>query len=389
MLELKDLKIQAGNFRVAGVNLKIMTGSCHVLVGPTGSGKTLILESIVGLRALVEGKIFWQENDISRKPIEQRGISYVPQDLALFPHLTVRENIAYGLRLRKTPPMKQKKIVESLAESIGISQLLDRPIQNLSGGERQRTALARALASGNKLLLLDEPLSALHSSMKREIWLLLKKLQKDYDLTILMVTHDLEEAFFLGDFISILFKGKLVQTGTKYEVFGCPCDATIAKFLGVENILCAELYARNGNILDLRFQDFYLSLQINFTLERGSMIKVETGDSVILGIRADTLLVERVDQGNTSLKSSNTCFGTVSQTYLQGRSLLVLVKPDYLLQSIDSLYCTYPLTEAKPLLPEEKVRVIFPTNGLMLWPQSSSQLDEKHSNATQSNKSSV
>lgn len=353
---------------MAGVNLEIMPGSCHVLVGPTGSGKTLILESIVGLRTLDKGKIFWQGSDITASSIEQRGISYVPQDLALFPHLTVRENIAYGLRIRKMPEQEQKKIVESLAESIGISQLLDRPIQNLSGGERQRTALARALAPGNKLLLLDEPLSALHSSMKREIWILLKKIQKEYDFTILMVTHDLEEAFFLGDYISILFHGELVQSGVKNEVFGYPKDSSIARFLGVENILNTELYAWEGNIISLRFRDFHSIIKVNLTpVKQDFLIKLLRGDSVVLGVRADALLVERVAQSNALFKYSNTCLGTVSQTFLQGGALLVLVQPDHTLPSMDVLYCLSSLTETKPLVPGEKVRIIFPVNGLMIW----------------------
>ena len=190
MLEIKNLYLQAGDFQVEQINFAVSVGACHALVGETGSGKTLILETVAGLRKAKSGNIYWLERDITHLTPEQRKLAYVPQDLALFPHMTVRENIEYGLRMQRNFSSDKCAELEKLARNLGIHHLLERSIKNLSGGERQRTALARALAPGNTLLLLDEPFSALHEAMRRELWLLLKALQQQYGITILIVTHD-------------------------------------------------------------------------------------------------------------------------------------------------------------------------------------------------------
>ena len=172
MLEVAELSVRAGGFSLSDISLEVYPSSCHVLLGPTGSGKTLLLESIIGLRNPDKGKILLDGSDITGCPAERRGLAYVPQDLALFPHLTVRENILYPLRIRGSKQNADNGIVRELIESLDIRHVLDRPVSNLSGGERQRTALARAVASGCRTLILDEPLSALHQSLKRELWFL-------------------------------------------------------------------------------------------------------------------------------------------------------------------------------------------------------------------------
>lgn len=285
MLELQDLCLKAGNFQIDKFSLKVPEGICHVLMGPTGVGKTLVLETICGLHPLVSGKILLAGNDLTGKAVEKRGISYVPQDLALFPHLSVKENIFYGLKIRSLSAPQYNCRITQLIEALGISHLLDRSTLNLSGGERQRAALARALAAGNKILLLDEPFSALHESMKRELWLLLKDLQKQYQLTVLMVTHQLEEALFLGEQLTVFLQGGIVQTGSKHEILRFPRNARVAEFMGVQNIFRVRIAGE-----DEFFSD---ELKTIFKLNRssGSCPGLNKGDIMLAGIRARDLRV--------------------------------------------------------------------------------------------------
>ena len=199
MLEVRHLSVSADKFLQNDVYLTNPTEGCHAIVGATGSGKTLLLESIIGFRRPSRGAILLNGEDMTQLPVEARGISYVPQDLALFPHLTVRENILFGARVRGIRTAEHDELVRQLVTSVGIGALLDRSVAHLSGGERQRVALVRAVATGNRLLLLDEPFSALHEGLRRELLFVLRELQQNHGLTLLMVTHDTEEAFFLSD----------------------------------------------------------------------------------------------------------------------------------------------------------------------------------------------
>jgi ABC-type sugar transport system ATPase subunit len=228
MLQINDLNMSAGNFSVNNINLSVPDGCCHALLGGTGNGKTLILESIAGLRPIKSGEILVDERNITKEFPENRFISYVPQDLALFPHLNVEQNIFYSKRFKKSQGRNNEEIQE-IIKRLQIEDIMHRSIKNLSGGEQQRVALARAFASGNKVLLLDEPFSALHSAMKRTLWNMLLDIQKRYKLSILMVTHDLEEASFLADYVSILHNGRILQTGTKKDVFKNPAHIEVTK----------------------------------------------------------------------------------------------------------------------------------------------------------------
>jgi ABC-type Fe3+/spermidine/putrescine transport system ATPase subunit len=199
-----------------------------VRLGGTGNGKPLILETIAGLRHMTSGKIRINDIDITKLPPEKRSISYVPQDLALFPHLNVMRNIFYSQRFKKERQGDGQEISD-IIKSLQLEGLMNRTIHNLSGGEQQRVALARALASGNRVLLLDEPFSALHYTLKRTLWSLLSDMKKRYKMAILMVTHDLDEAFFLADHISVLYQGRILQTGTKEEIINSPSTSTLRR----------------------------------------------------------------------------------------------------------------------------------------------------------------
>lgn len=238
MIELKDLSLQLGNFCLKEINLSIDTGEFFVLLGPTGTGKTVLLESIAGLKPLSRGNIIINGKDISKHKPEERNISICYQDLALFPHMRVKDNIKYGLKFKKDRQASRLQMnFETLVELLKIEHILDRYPIYLSGGEKQRVALARALIVDPDILLLDEPLSALDAGMKESIESELKNLHKELEITTIMVTHDFREAYYLASSIGIIKDGAIMQTGSKQEVFDQPASLFVAEFVGMKNLI--------------------------------------------------------------------------------------------------------------------------------------------------------
>lgn len=319
MIEVVGISVSAGSFFLSDISLAVQQGSCHAILGPTGSGKTVLLESIIGLRKPCKGKILIDGNEITGCPTERRGLAYVPQDLALFPHMSVRENILYPLRMRGVKQGTENGIVRELVESLDIRYVLDRSVRNLSGGERQRTALARAVASGCKNLVLDEPLSALHQSLKKELWYLLKDIQKRYDLAILMVTHDLSEAFFLGDAVSIIIDGKLHQQGNKGDVYRNPGSLAVAKFLGITNLFRAkaEGTSEDSQSVDCEELDASLRLSVPVRKSAGALAPF-----LVVGIRPED--VEVLMPGDPLPSITNTIAGTIRDVFEHENSVTVI-----------------------------------------------------------------
>lgn len=211
MIEIRDVTIAAGTFRLTRLNLQIREGEYAVLMGRTGQGKTTILESICGLRRIVGGRIFVRHQDVTRWPPGAREIGYVPQDLALFPTLSVKEHLEFALRLRRAPRELIQHRVGELAAVLGIEHLLGRKIRGLSGGESQRVALGRALSFRPAVLLLDEPLSALDESTRQEMQNLLRDVTRQTRVSTLHVTHRQEEADLLADRKLLLRDGTISE----------------------------------------------------------------------------------------------------------------------------------------------------------------------------------
>ncbi len=199
MIELRNVSIHAGAFALKDVALYIPKGEYAVLMGRTGRGKTTILEAICGLRTIQTGQILIDDTDITDWAPADRAIGYVPQDLALFPNMNVRAHLEFALRLRSQSRSMMDERVKELAEVLGINHLLDRSIHKLSGGESQRVALGRAISFRPAVLLLDEPLSALDETSRNQIQVLLKKINRDLNVTVLHVTHSTDEADTLAD----------------------------------------------------------------------------------------------------------------------------------------------------------------------------------------------
>ncbi|MEW5892605.1 MAG: ABC transporter ATP-binding protein [Pseudomonadota bacterium] len=240
MLELETLSARAGGFRLDGVSLTVGAGECHAVLGPSGSGKSTLLAAVLGTLPVSSGHVRLAGQDITRLPVEHRHLGYVPQQLGLFPHLSVRDNVRYSARARRVPEAEYRPLLDRLTEITGIGALLDRRVSTLSGGERQRVALVRALAANPRLVLLDEPFTALNESLRRELWWLMKDLQRERGLTVLLVTHDLTEAYFLADHITVLIDGRQEQSGAKATVYRRPASEPVARFLGLKNLYPAR-----------------------------------------------------------------------------------------------------------------------------------------------------
>ncbi|MCX7967800.1 MAG: ATP-binding cassette domain-containing protein [Armatimonadetes bacterium] len=256
MLEVENLSIRLGEFDLRDISFKVDDGEYFVLLGPTGTGKTVLVECIAGLHRPRAGRIVLNGRDVTNLPPEERGIAYVPQDYALFPNLTAFENIAFGLRVRRLPDERVRAKVLELAEWLGIAYLLDRLPLTLSGGEKQRVALARALAVEPQILLLDEPLAAVDEQTRERLCRELKSIQRQTGATFIHVSHNFEETLAVADRIGVmnftegtgdegrgtrLRIGRLLQVGTPEEIFHRPANEFIAQFTRAENIWRGEV----------------------------------------------------------------------------------------------------------------------------------------------------
>jgi ABC-type sugar transport system ATPase subunit len=240
MINLKNICVTMGDFSLKSINLDIGKGEYFVILGPSGAGKTVILEVIAGLRAPACGEVWINGDNATQFAPETRKIGYVPQDNVLFPFLNVYDNIAFGLREVNCPGLPVDESVTRLANLLGISNLLGRNVRALSGGEKQRIALARALVLSPKVLLLDEPLSALDLKTAKYLRVELKRIHRELGVTMVQVTHNQSEAEELADRIGILNAGKLEQVGRAEEVFFYPKNGIVSDFIGTPNILSCD-----------------------------------------------------------------------------------------------------------------------------------------------------
>ncbi|MBK8996970.1 MAG: ABC transporter ATP-binding protein [Myxococcales bacterium] len=244
MISVRALATRAGTFRLGPVSLTIRRGEVLVLLGPSGAGKTLLLETMMGLRQADAGQVVIAGRDVTRLPPEQRDLAYLPQDVALFPHLSVRDNVLFGRRVRGTLAGAEAELVR-LADLVQIRHLLGRAtIGSLSGGERQRVALARALITNPNVVFLDESFSGLDAHIRQELLSQLRELQRSLELTVVYVTHNQREASAIGDSVAVLMEGSVVQEAAPETLFRHPADLRVARFIQLSNIL--ELDSTHG-----------------------------------------------------------------------------------------------------------------------------------------------
>lgn len=235
-IEIKHIHKHFGDFTALNdINLTVNSGELATLLGPSGCGKTTLLRIIAGLETANTGRIYFDGTDVTDTPVQKRGIGFVFQNYALFRHKTVADNIAFGLTLLKERPSQSdiNKRVSELLDLVQLPHTKDRYPHELSGGQRQRIALARAIATNPKLLLLDEPFGALDAKVRKELRSSLRQIQKDIGITSIMVTHDQEEAVAVSDTIVIMNHGVVEQIGTPDELFVKPNSEFVVDFLGL------------------------------------------------------------------------------------------------------------------------------------------------------------
>jgi molybdopterin-binding protein len=239
MIRLENLHVRVGNFDLQDISLEVPKGGYALIIGPTGSGKTTLLEAVAGHARLRSGRVFMHDDEVTDLPPEQRGLGFVYQQYHLFPHLSVKDNIGYGLRRRggRHDGREASTRIAELADMLAIAPLLDRTVRGLSGGEQQRVALARALAPKPSILLLDEPFAAVDPATRLTLRRELRELHEREGITTLQVTHDFDEALRLGDLVAVLSEGRIAQRGTPEEVFRYPNSAFVARFVGTGNVI--------------------------------------------------------------------------------------------------------------------------------------------------------
>lgn len=241
MIRTTDLMLRVGSFMLDQVSLWVRPGEYFVLLGPSGSGKTLLLESICGLHRIHGGQIKIGGVDVTRREPRRRRLGYVPQDYALFPHLSVRHNAGFGLAgLPRLLSGACREEIQKCLEMVGLEHLADRRPGHLSGGEKQRVALARALATRPQVLLLDEPVSALDEQTRDELCRQLRKVQRNTGTTTLHVCHSFAEMLAVADRVAVIHQGRIVQVGEPHEVLNKPINLAVARFAQVRNLFPAR-----------------------------------------------------------------------------------------------------------------------------------------------------
>lgn len=310
-LAIRSLSITIGTFSLRDVDLEVPAGGYCMILGPSGAGKTILLETIAGIYTPQKGEISIDGRDITRNDPKDREIAMVYQDCMLFPHLTVRENIAFGLKQRDVSPGEIEERVHALADLTGIVQILDRYTDTLSGGEQQRTAIARGLVLSPRILLLDEPLSALDTMTRDLMRKELKRIHQATGTTILHITHHYEDVYDLAEQVAVLQEGRIVQSGTAEEIFRTPATEFVARFVGHENMVRCSPVSGNGTT----------RLEIPGVPPIYAAVPAETGRDIIAVIPQADIALSRRPPPDTV----NTRAGTVTALTSAGGIVRVVV----------------------------------------------------------------
>lgn len=273
MIHIENLVKNYGTFSLEINDFMIEKGKYHVFLGSTGAGKSLFIKILAGLKKPDSGRITVNNQDISLFLPEQRKMGYIPQEQNLFPHMNIMENILYSLKIKKIKAVEARNICMNIIEMLGIEHLLKRNPFSLSGGEKQKVALARALVTNPTALLLDEPLSAIDKAARFSFWKVLKQINKQKNLSVIHITHDHNEAYCLGDSISFMDQGKIIQTDRPKIIFRKPGFEILARFIGTDNIYSGEVFFKeNKKFFKNNFFTFHIPDKYSVTLKNKKMI---------------------------------------------------------------------------------------------------------------------
>ena len=306
MVELRNVTKRFGTFEaLKEASFEIRAGEFMTFLGPSGCGKTTCLRLISGFDTPTSGQILLDGKDVTFEPPYRRDVNQVFQNYALFPHLSIYENIAFGLRMKKIPPAQIRERVDRVVKMTSLEAFTERKPAQLSGGQRQRVALARAIVCEPKVLLLDEPLSALDAKLRTQMRIELKQLQKKLGITFIFVTHDQEEALTMSDRVAVINAGRVEQIGTVNEIYYKPATRFVASFIGESNIVEAEILRSEGEFLHCR-------------LEGGLELAVRTPkppahSQILLSLRPEKIRLTRDNTGG-----QNSFPGTIEMEIFKG-----------------------------------------------------------------------
>lgn len=300
---------------VKGIDLSINKGEFFFLLGPSGCGKTTTLRMIGGFEQPTSGSVYISGELVNGKPPYKRRVNTVFQNYALFPHMNVFENLAFGLVQKKTTKKIIKEKVVQMLDLVNLSGFEKRRINEMSGGQQQRIALARALINEPEVLLLDEPLGALDQKMRKKMQVELKRLQEQLDLTFIMVTHDQEEALAMSDRIAVMNKGRIEQVGRPYEIYEFPKSRFVADFIGATNLLKVRVLEVDSRFIMLKFADKTLKAMKNG-------VPCSSGDDLEVSVRPERFwLAKESDES-----AVNTLHGAITDVMFLGDVTLFEVK---------------------------------------------------------------
>ena len=283
------VKHYEGRLLLDGISFEVPNNETVCLLGPSGGGKSTILRVIAGLETTESGSIFWSGEDITAKPPHLRNFSLMSQDYALFPHLTVKENIAFGLQMRGIAGKEIDRVVKRSLSMVRMEKFSDRRVTDLSGGEQQRVALARALAPQPDLLMLDEPLGALDRTLREHLMAELRSLLQDVNIPAIYVTHDQQEAFNIADRLLVLHDGRILQSGSPAEVYMQPASPWLAGFFGFDNQMTGRVKTASPLAVDT---------SIGLIHSMCGDGQFSAGDEVVLILKPDAVRVGTEDKTN-------------------------------------------------------------------------------------------
>jgi spermidine/putrescine transport system ATP-binding protein len=306
-------------FAVDDLTLTIPAGSFFALLGPSGCGKTTTLRMVAGLEEPTSGRVLVGERDVTTKRPYERPVNTVFQNYALFPHLSIEENVAFGLKRRREKDIDAK--VAAMLELVELSAMAKRKPAQLSGGQQQRVAVGRALINQPDVLLLDEPLGALDLKLRRQMQIELKRIQVEVGTTFVHVTHDQEEAMTMADTVAVMNSGRIEQMGSPEEIYELPKTAFVANFLGQSNLVAGKVVDRDGDHVIVDAHGYRWAMPV----ERS----VQTEGNVILGVRPEKLTIQRAGGGTTSNGTINAVNGVATDVSFVGVSTQYMVMTEW------------------------------------------------------------
>jgi ABC-type Fe3+/spermidine/putrescine transport system ATPase subunit len=302
------------------INLSIQEGCFMTLLGPSGCGKTTLMRQLAGFSEPDEGEIFLNGRKVNGLPPYKRGTPLVFQEYALFPHMTVFENISYGLRLKKIPTKQVEEAVQKMLETFNLAGMEKRFPRQLSGGQQQRVAFARALIMGQQVLLLDEPLSNLDAKLRVDVRSELRQIQRNLGITVMYVTHDQDEALSMSDKIAVMKLGKIMQIGTPWEIYFRPANAFVADFVGTVNLLPVRIEEMTADSLTFLWEQLLIKIPYAANFSKG--------ENAQLVLRPESIIIRPFlrDTSDTNIEETKVLRGNVVMSSFLGRYIRYWVK---------------------------------------------------------------